>query len=103
MVYGIAALACSLAVLFLAALMVGRALDRLRQEKAAADLPQGPYPCYRCGHPAVTEYMGLHYCLICRDVVVALIGAVQHDPPFGFPGSPGYLKPVPGLEEKKED
>jgi len=51
-------------------------------------------PCYRCG--AISDpdcdYMGLHYCHVCRDVVVAMINVVQHDPPYGFPGNKGYLE-----------
>lgn len=48
-------------------------------------------PCYRCGVLATTDYMGLHYCLMCRVMVVQMLQAVRHDPPFGFPGGPGYL------------
>lgn len=49
------------------------------------------HPCYRCGGLASVEYMGLHYCEMCRNVIVAMIAAVQHDPPYGFPGAKGYL------------
>jgi hypothetical protein len=50
--------------------------------------------CYRCGvrlkkrHP----YMGLDYCFICREVVVAMAHLVGRDAPYGFPGAQGYLK-----------
>lgn len=50
------------------------------------------HPCYRCGGEAEVEYMGLHYCEMCRNVIVAIIGTVQHDPPYGFPGAKGYLE-----------
>lgn len=53
---------------------------------------QKPWPCYRCGGPATVEYMGLHYCGMCRQVIVAMIGTVGHDPPYGFPGAKGYLE-----------
>lgn len=58
-------------------------------------------PCFRCAAPATTDYMGLHYCRICRDVVNAMSAAVRHDPPFGFPGAEGYLE-FPEPEHKKE-
>jgi len=51
-----------------------------------------PKPCYRCGGVAEVEYMGLHYCEMCRLVIVAMISTVQHDPPYGFPGARGYLE-----------
>lgn len=57
------------------------------------------FPCYRCGGLASAEYMGLHYCGMCRQVVMAMISAVQHDPPYGFPGAQGYLE-FPGKEPK---
>jgi hypothetical protein len=57
------------------------------------------WPCYRCGGPATVEYMGLHYCGMCRQVIVAMIGTVGHDPPYGFPGAKGYLE-FPGKEPK---
>lgn len=56
-------------------------------------------PCYRCGGMAEVEYMGLHYCRMCRTVVVAMISSVQHDPPYGFPGAGGYLE----FPEKEEE
>lgn len=58
-----------------------------------------PVVCYRCALPLrgndIHEYMGLKYCEICRDVVLAMINVVHHDPPFGFPGNRGYLEPLP--------
>ena len=68
----------------------------------------GPYPCYRCAAVATTDYMGLRYCLMCRVVVVQMLPGVRHDPPYGFPGSSGYLEfPVEGgvteAPKKKED
>lgn len=56
-------------------------------------------PCYRCRTVATTDYMGVHYCMMCSMVVSTTMPAVRHDPPFGFPGSNGYLD-FP--EEKKE-
>lgn len=48
--------------------------------------------CYRCGEPAKAEYMGLPYCRIDFHVVIAMIAALKHDPPPGFPGAgPGIL------------
>ena len=57
-------------------------------------------PCYRCGKRASTEYMGLAYCPVCRDVIVATLPGLRGEPPFGFPGSSGYLPPVPGEEDE---
>ncbi len=57
------------------------------------------HPCYRCRAVATSEFMGVHYCIMCATVVSRMIAAVRHDPPFGFPGSNGYLD-FP--EEKKE-
>lgn len=63
-------------------------------------------PCYRCGIVATTDYMGLHYCQICRVAIVQMLPAVRHDPPYGFPGASGYLE-FPeqelGKEEKKKE
>lgn len=50
------------------------------------------HPCYRCGGLASVEYMGLHYCEMCRNVIMRMIATVQHDPPYGFPGAQGYLE-----------
>jgi hypothetical protein len=61
--------------------------------------PPEPRPCYRCADLATTEYMSLPYCMMCRVVIVQVLPMVRHDPPYGFPGSTGYLEfPV----EKKE-
>ena len=49
-------------------------------------------PCYRCAAVATKEFMGLHYCLMCREMVSRVYPAAVHDPPFGFPGSRGYLE-----------
>lgn len=57
------------------------------------------HPCYRCRAVATHEFMGVHYCIMCVTVVSRMMAAVRHDPPFGFPGSNGYLN-FP--EEKKE-
>lgn len=79
----------NLAVIFLLGLLVG-VLTVIAVRGAAYK----HWPCYRCGVEAVDgcEYMGLHYCRICRDVVSMTYPAVQHDPPYGFPGSQGYLE-----------
>lgn len=65
------------------------------------------YPCYRCGEVEATgEFMGLHYCLMCQIVVGQMYAGVRNDPPFGFPGAPGYLKfpsKVRPEQEKKEE
>jgi hypothetical protein len=52
--------------------------------------------CYRCcvELDLVYEYMGLSYCMICREVVVAMSWLIPLGPPFGFPGAPGYLSPA---------
>ena len=65
------------------------AVDRLPNPKQTKNPP--PAPCYRCARPSVVEYMALRYCFMCREVIVAMIAAVRHDPPYGFPGAPGYL------------
>lgn len=49
-------------------------------------------PCYRCRTPAEVFHAGYFYCEMCRDVIVATIGSVGHDPPFGFPGQKGYVE-----------
>lgn len=57
-------------------------------------------PCYRCGGLARCEYMALHYCWICRDIVMRMMPMVGMGGMFGFPGAPGYLEfPV---DTKKE-
>lgn len=61
-------------------------------------------PCYRCGGNATVQYMGLDYCVICREVVMRMLSIVGMGGMFGFPGAPGYLE-FPRLEkipEKKE-
>lgn len=57
-------------------------------------------PCYRCGGDATVEYMSLHYCAICRLVIVRMIPVVGLGGMFGFPGSTGYLE-FPELEKKE--
>lgn len=81
---------------------VGRFLRRSMQIPSI--LAGIPRPCYRCGVEATTDFMGLHYCSVCRIVVFRILPSVRHDPPFGFPGSSGYLEfPKLGpIEEKKE-
>lgn len=59
-------------------------------------------PCYRCRDVATSEYMGLHYCLLCHIVVIQMMPGVRHDPPFGFPGSGGYID-FPEPEKKKKE
>ncbi len=80
------------------AYLTGRALIR-----SSRNLPR---PCYRCAAIATTDYMGLHYCIMCRVVVVQMIQAVRHDPPYGFPGASGYIDfPEPSeapVDGKKE-
>lgn len=49
-------------------------------------------PCYRCAAVATRVFLGLHYCVMCEQVIMRTQGAVNHDPPFGYPGSPGYLE-----------
>ena len=92
----------SIAVSIIAVVVIGKAL--LQRIQVPTLLEGADVPCYRCGVEASTEYMGLHYCMMCRIVVVQTIGAVRHDPPFGFPGSPGYLEfpKIGPIEEKKE-
>ena len=74
--------------------------------RAARSTRPLPKPCYRCAEIAVVEYMGLHYCIMCRTAVVSAYPMVRHDPPYGFPGAPGYLE-FPdhefGYEKKKEN
>lgn len=57
--------------------------------------------CYRCGVVLAKSfpYMGLDYCRMCREVIVIMMPAVRHDPPFGFPGQTGYLEPEPAFLE----
>lgn len=66
-----------------------------------------PKPCYRCGVTATAEYMSIPYCMMCRIVVIRMLPAVRHDPPYGFPGSPGYTDfsevPSPNQFGKKEN
>lgn len=51
--------------------------------------------CYRCNADAKVQYMQLDYCVVCRDVVVMMYPAVQHSPPYGFPGAKGYMPDGP--------
>lgn len=60
------------------------------------------YPCYRCRVEASQEFMGLHYCTWCMAAVTAMYPAVKDDPPFGFPGSQGYLDFQEEEEKEKE-
>ncbi len=66
-----------------------------------------PRPCYRCGIIADRSYMGLDYCTMCCVVVVQMLPAVRHDPPYGFPGASGcmeFKEPSEAkLQEKKEN
>lgn len=88
-----------LSAIVLAALIVflsGRLLMRRREEMK---------PCYRCAAIATAPFMGLDYCIMCRMVVVQMLPVVRHDPPYGFPGAPGYLEfpeEMPKVEGKKE-
>ncbi len=66
--------------------------------------PPKPVPCYRCARGATVQFMGLDYCFMCRHVVMMVSASVRHDPPYGFPGSPGYLEfPEELVENTKED
>lgn len=63
-------------------------------------------PCFRCGVLATDEYMGFHYCRMCSIVVARMFPAVRHDPPYGFPGGPGYLEfpeATSSIEGKKKE
>lgn len=75
--------------------------------RAAGVVPFRAYPCYRCATPAEVDYMGLKYCLMCRIMVVQMLPAVRHDPPYGFPGATGYVEfPAPAEvaeSQKKEE
>ena len=53
-------------------------------------LPSRPLRCYRCALPAIDQFMNLDYCTICREVVKVMYPKVSQDPPYGFPGAPGY-------------
>lgn len=83
-------LALSLCVVALFLGAVGMLYWRLR--KIEQQVVVREHPCYRCRDLATEEFRGLHYCRICRDVVMMTSGVVAHDPPFGYPGSPGYLE-----------
>jgi len=58
--------------------------------------------CYRCARPAKRQFMSLHYCLTCSQVVQMMMPAVSHDPPFGFPGQRGYDPLGPDPYTRKE-
>lgn len=88
----------SLAFAFAAGLFAARAHRRFSE---VASILHRPRPCYRCAAIATDEYMGLHYCLMCRTVVSSVYPTVRHDPPYGFPGSTGYLE-FPKEMEKKD-
>lgn len=49
-------------------------------------------PCYRCAIIATDQFMGVDYCVLCKIVVARMLPVVRHDPPYGFPGAPGYLE-----------
>lgn len=61
-------------------------------------------PCYRCGGDAKVQYMGLDYCIICREVIMRMLPVVGMGGQFGFPGAVGYLEHpnLAKIEEKKE-
>lgn len=61
-------------------------------------LHKTPRPCFRCGVVATDEYLSIPYCMICKEVVAMTLPGVRSDPPYGFPGSPGYFD----WPEKKE-
>ena len=99
----LAIVAVSAVLTFFAAVLVGRYLAR-NAGHCPTVLESPRHPCYRCGEVlGETEYMGLHYCLMCRIVIVQTYQAVQHDPPYGFPGAPGYLDWPERLREKKKE
>lgn len=84
-----------------ACLLLKRANDRV---SAIASLDSaGPTVCYRCAAPAVCRHMGIDYCFMCREVVVTMMSAVSFDPPFGFPGAPGYLEAPKEVVESAEE
>lgn len=63
------------------------------------------HPCYRCGGDATVEYMALHYCWMCREVIVRMLPIVGLGEMPGFPGSSGYLEfpeKGPAVDKKKE-
>ena len=97
------------ALLGVAAVWIRRTVEIRRFLNGVADFwptrsKQRGLPCYRCARKATVEYMGLHYCYMCRHVVMMVSASVRHDPPYGFPGSPGYLDfPAELVENKKED
>ncbi len=104
-----AVIAIPIVVSIVVGILVGRAVARASHLPTLLEgggVAKKPRPCYRCGEAeAVDEFMGLHYCLRCRMMVARMYGVVQHDPPFGFPGAPGYTEyPMQGppIEEKKE-
>lgn len=80
----------SVSALLFALVAVLSALVALLYWRTVRSTPR--WPCYRCGTEADCDYMGLHYCHVCRDVVMVMQSAVQHDPPYGFPGNKGYLE-----------
>ncbi len=53
-----------------------------------------PEICYRCGQDARVQFAGFPYCGVCVFVVEAMLPAVKHDPPPGFPnggaGAPNW-------------
>ena len=63
---------------------------------------KGPKPCYRCGGKATTEYMAIHYCSICRLVVIRMLPIVGLGGMPGFPGASGYTEFLPELKKKEE-
>ncbi len=81
---------------------VGRALSI--HSRIPTVLEGSPRVCYRCGGEADVEYMALHYCWMCREVIVRMLPIVGLGGMPGFPGASGYLEfPKLGpIEEKKE-
>ncbi len=96
-----------LTVLMILAAFIGFAFLGVRALIRAGRDTRPVRPCYRCGVLATTDYMGLHYCLMCRVVIVQMLPAVRHDPPYGFPGASGYLEfrdvPPALLEDRKKE
>jgi hypothetical protein len=80
-------------VALVTAFLIGRTYHRRASQVARhGNLAKTHHPCYRCGEvEGDAEYMGLHYCKMCRMVVSTVYACVRHDPPFGFPGAAGYL------------
>lgn len=94
-VLGLAIVMAVLAIVFATWWAIRHAVEarfRTLPRRFLEGAPSAPKPCYRCAAVARTEFMGLHYCLMCREMVSRVYPAALHDPPFGFPGSRGYLE-----------